>query len=101
MNRKYNLKNPVDMVRIIAREQFTFPGCYELIALMDDSVLLCSQCVRNNYKDIIYSTKHGNKDGWEVIGILNDSDLDGDACCDHCEKNFSEEEENEDEEKRL
>lgn len=89
MNRKYDLENPLDMVRMIARDRYTFPGGYELIALMDDGGIVCSQCVRNNYKDILHSTKQKSAEGWQVVGILNSSELDEDAYCDHCNKNFS------------
>lgn len=80
MEKNYDLKNPVHMARFVAREKYGWPGGYELIAITDDGALLCSQCVRDNYRTILHSTKHKFNDGWRIIGITNESELEDDFC---------------------
>jgi len=78
-------RTPVDLARRIAREQFAWPGGYELCAVMDDGGLVCSACVRANYRNIIHDTKHGWNTGWRVEGITSEAELEN-CSCDHCDK---------------
>lgn len=61
--REYNLSNPLDCVRMVARERYAWPGGYEL-------------CVVTS----IDSTKKEISDGWRCIGISNESELEDDFC---------------------
>lgn len=78
--RNYDPLNPVHMVRFIARERFTWPGGYEICGIANDGALLCSQCVRDNYRDILYSTKHEINDGRRIIWITNESKMEEETC---------------------
>lgn len=85
MKRNYDLVNPLDCVRCVARERFAFPGGYELCLVMDDGALLCSSCVRGEYRNIIDSTKKEISDGWRGMAIVNECELEYDYCS-HCTK---------------
>ena len=67
----------------IIREPFTFPGCYEKIAITDNGGVLCHKCVKSELREIATSYKG---DGWHVVGmdiVENFEDL---IYCDHCGK---------------
>jgi len=82
---RYNLDRDIDKVRYIAREQFAFPGGYELIGITVDGGLLCSQCIRDNYKLILQSTYDGHETQWAVNHICTESELEN-THCDNCYK---------------
>lgn len=82
---------PTEIIRMIAKEQFTFPGGYEMIAVMKDGGLVCSGCVQDNYKLILQSTKDGYNDDWVVYGVTTSDMLDGSGIqCDNCYKELTE-----------
>jgi hypothetical protein len=56
-DRIYNMDEPIDMVRYVARERFAWPGGYELVLHLGNGGSLCSNCVRAIYKDLIHSQK--------------------------------------------
>jgi hypothetical protein len=88
--RNYDLSNPVHIIRCVARERYAWPGGYELFVVTTDGGLICSGCVREEYRNILDSTKKGIRDGWCVMGITNESELElyEDFCslCSHCNK---------------
>jgi len=53
----------------IVREPFAWPGGYEKVAIMNDGALLCWKCVRDNYRQILTSTRDNDRDGWELAGV--------------------------------
>jgi len=75
----------IDKVLYIARVQFAFPGGYELIAITGDGGLLCSRCVRDNYKLILRSTYDGYEKQWVVNNVITECELENNHC-DHCYK---------------
>ena len=66
----------------IIREPYTFPGCYEKIALTDDGGVLCRACVKSELRQIARSYKG---DGWRVerMDIVENYDEEP-LYCDHC-----------------
>jgi hypothetical protein len=83
---EYDKSNPVDLIRLVSRERYAWPGGYELAAVTDDGGLLCSTCVRAEYRQIIHDTKHDWRNtGWRVVAVTNESELE-DVCCSHCGK---------------
>ena len=82
---RYNMDSNIDKVRYIARVQFAFPGGYELIAFTVDGGLLCSQCIKDNYKLILQSTKGGHDQQWAVNHVTAECELE-DTHCDNCYK---------------
>jgi hypothetical protein len=83
--RTFDLRKPLDMIRYIVTYPFSFPGCYEHIAITSDGGLLCSNCVRDNYREIFYDTKHKICLQWEVTAITIDAELE-ECYCSHCNK---------------
>lgn len=75
----------LDKLKMAAREQYTFPGGYELIAITFDGELLCSDCVRVNYKECLHDTKHKWHTSFEIVDVVSESELE-DVFCDHCYK---------------
>ena len=82
-DREYDFTNKLDLVRCCARERYAWPGGYEICLIMKDGTLLCSKCVRDNYRIILDSTKKYISDEWQCIGITNESDIE-DCLCSHC-----------------
>lgn len=80
----YDTENPVDMVRMVARERYAWPGGYELLAITSDGGLLCSTCVRENYRQIIEHTKDKIPTGWDVVAVITEAEVEED--CSHCGK---------------
>ncbi len=81
----YDLSNPLHMVRYVAREKFAWPGGYELFIITNDGGLLCSFCVKENYRNVLHSTKYDFNDGWKAVFMGNDGELEDDYCS-HCGK---------------
>jgi hypothetical protein len=76
--------HPGNMVQYIAHHQFAFPGSYELLAVLADGALLCSQCLRILYRQVRQDTKNGYGQ-WTVAGITTEAEIE-DCTCDHCNK---------------
>ncbi len=83
--REYDRENPLDMLRLVARERCAWPGGYELCAITNDGALICSECCRENFYGMVDSTKKEIDDGWQVVGFTNESELEKE-CCSHCNK---------------
>ena len=81
----YDLNNPVHMARYIARNQYAWPGGYELCGVTSDGALLCSNCVKEEYVTIHHSTKHAYNDGWQIVAIISEAELES-VNCSHCNK---------------
>ncbi len=93
ITQKYDLNNPVHMARYIVRTKYVFPGGYELIGITDDGHLLCFDCIKDNYRQIIHDTKHKWGTGWQIVAITTDETLEGYEYCCNCDKIFTEDEE--------
>ena len=66
----------------IIRHSYTFPGCYEKVAITDDGGVLCHKCVKSELRQIATSYKG---DGWRVerMDIVENYDEEP-LYCDHC-----------------
>jgi hypothetical protein len=84
----YNLETARDRARYIARERFAFPGGYELLAVMDDSALMCSQCVKDNFRLCLESARDYKNDisadGWRIDAMILSSECENFETCDNC-----------------
>jgi hypothetical protein len=78
----------LESLRYVARNPYSWPGGYDVIALTSDGALLCSDCVRENYAACYDSTKNGHYDGWGVVGVVDGAWCESGECCDHCNKNL-------------
>jgi len=54
----------------IRNHGFTEMGCYPLALLMSDGEVIDWQSAKENYKQILWSTKHAMRDGWQCMGAF-------------------------------
>jgi hypothetical protein len=87
-DRTFDLSNPVDMVRYAARVPYTFPGGYEVLLIMDDGIL-CNDCIKENYKGILFETKNNWNCGWTAARITTSAEFEETEQCDNCSKNIN------------
>jgi hypothetical protein len=76
--------NTLEQVKSAIRNPFAWPGGYPVYTVMSDGELLCPDCARKEYRQIVQSTKNHYRDGWQAEGTLilwEGSDY----CC-HCNK---------------
>jgi hypothetical protein len=79
-DRAYNLDSPADVVRLVARERYAWPGGYMMFAVLDGA-MLCSNCVRERYDIELRDALDGTI---REAGIMHDGEFDGPEYCDHC-----------------
>ena len=82
----HKIKRDTKPLRAAIRQRYAWPGGYELFAVADGGEALCMNCCRAHYWTIAHSIRHGYNDGWRVVGIGADCDLDNVAYCAHCSK---------------
>jgi hypothetical protein len=76
--------NTLEQVKTAIRNPFAWPGGYPVYTVMADGELLCPDCARKEYRQIVQSTKNHYRDGWQAKGTL--ILWEGfDYCC-HCNK---------------
>lgn len=62
------------------------PG-YEWFLVTSDGGLLCWDCVRENYRAIVESTREGDNDGWQAVAVTYSGEFDMEPVyCSHCSK---------------
>ena len=55
-------------VKEAIRYPFAWPGGYPVYVMLSDGELLCKDCARKEFRQIVHSTKHNIKDGWKAAG---------------------------------
>lgn len=73
----------IEAVKRAIREPFAWPGGYPVYVVLSDGSLLCRECARAEFHQIVRETKTANRDGgWRAIGaeIL----YEGAEHCGHC-----------------
>lgn len=73
-----------DLKATLRAGDLTFPGCYEIYFLTTDGALLCPDCVRENFQSCIWSIQTETSDGWRIVGITIDAEMDETEDCSHC-----------------
>jgi len=59
-----------DLKYFIRNHGFAKVGCYPLALLMSDGEVIDWQSAKENYKQILWSTKHKDRDGWQAVGTF-------------------------------
>jgi hypothetical protein len=81
-------KDIIQNVKRAIREPFSFPGGYPVYTVLTDGELLCPDCARENFRQVVASTKEAEKDGysdgWSASGIQ--VLWEGSEYCAHCQK---------------
>lgn len=56
-------------VRRAIRQPYAWPGGYPLYVVMADGEALSCEAARQEWRQIVYSTLHGLRDGWQALGV--------------------------------
>jgi hypothetical protein len=64
---------------------YAWPGGYPLYFVTSDGAALSFEAVRTEYKQVLFSIRHGVNDGWRVIAVQVNWE-DPDLYCDHTGK---------------
>jgi hypothetical protein len=72
------------MAPLRALARYKTHGGYVWAAVMNDGELVCTPCVRENYRQIFASTKNSARDGWQCVGITNSGEWESPETCAHC-----------------
>lgn len=95
--RVYSLDTGGGAARYVARHPYAWPGGYDLVLIMTDGGVLCADCVRANYRQILESVRDYSNvnygDGWTPAGYMLADDPGAELICDHCSKTISGEDE--------
>lgn len=63
--------NRVEILRQVKqaiREPYAWPGGYPLYIVMADGEALSCEAARTEWRQIVYATLHGLRDGWRAVG---------------------------------
>lgn len=82
MEANYKLRQ----VRMVGR--YGWNGGYTHALLMGDGETVGPECVRPNYREISWATRHGGRTGWCVEAVIA-LDGDEDEFCAHCGKQLA------------
>ena len=82
----YDFDNGHDIAKYVARHRYAWPGGYEMAVVTDDGGLLCFDCCRSEYYQILTSFKG---DGWHVFAIDTGQYREEVDHCDHCGREIS------------
>lgn len=81
------------------RHPYAWPGGYEVAFVTSDGAILCHDCVRQNFREVLESTKKHISDGWHVVGKMYEAvsadcarEVDPElvSYCAQCNKEFGE-----------
>ena len=76
-------RDAINAVKDFIRNPYAWPGGYPRFLLMADGACLCKDCARSEYKQILYATRNGYRDGWGASGVDINWEAEQ-AYCAHC-----------------
>lgn len=82
-------RDKINLIKSIIRQPYAWPGGYERLAITDDGGILCHKCLKDEYHNVLHSTKFDYRDGWHVVGQATTAELDRPEYCDHCGRNIT------------
>ena len=85
-NYRYDMTRGADIAKYIARKRYAWPGGYELFAVTDDGGVLCHNCCKSEFAQIVSACPG---DGWNVEAFASASELAESVVCDHCSKEIT------------
>lgn len=77
----------IEAIRTVARNPYAWPGGYPVGLVMYDGEVLCSTCVKANYRMILERTRDNDRDDWSAVGhqVYEGTEEDhGRVECIHC-----------------
>lgn len=72
------------LLRQLIRQQFAWPGGYEIYFITYDSEVICADCARSNYREIALDRRTRTNTGWLVRWAETADWLDESIHCDQC-----------------
>lgn len=63
---------------------FCWPGGYELTFITRDGAALCFDCVRAEWRQVVWDHINDASTGWRIWAVHNTADSDEPTTCDHC-----------------
>jgi len=84
----YIKDDPKSSAYFVARNPYAWPGAYDILLLTHDGGLLCSKCVKGNFKSILDSCRTDCLDNWMPSGTYIASCNVDECQCDNCYKKF-------------
>ena len=82
---KRSIKESAPILRQVKdaiRQGFAWPGGYPFSVICNDGAALCTECARNEWRQIAHDTVKGWRSGWNVAGA--EIIWEGGNYCDHC-----------------
>ena len=73
-------RNRNELVELVTRHPFAWPGGYEMAIITDDGGVICQKCV-GECRDEMLNADPG--DGWYAVGYTHTGNED-ELRCDHC-----------------
>ncbi len=86
----------LDLKASLRNGPYCWPGGYEIVYITNCGEILCSACVKKEFKQIAYDFLNNCDTGWHINAACyeasNPEDLDEDlkSYCSHCNKEFGE-----------
>ena len=56
-------------VKRAIRQPYAWPGGYPLYVVMHDGEALSCEAARQEWRQIVFATLHGLRDGWRALGV--------------------------------
>ena len=75
----------IQQVKRAIREPFAWPGGYPVYTVMADGELMCPDCAKENFRQIVAETYSRSNSGWRAAGAGVKWEGDDEQCC-HCGK---------------
>ena len=82
VNREVRHMTALESVRAIAR--YKYHGGYTWAAIAADGQLICTPCIRENYRLVYRATKTRDRSDWECIGVAGSDSAETTEQCAHC-----------------
>lgn len=69
MKRFKTIREKINAVKNAVREQYAWPGGYELFGITSHGEILCTKCMKEEFHQILWSVKNNCSDGWKIDAI--------------------------------
>jgi hypothetical protein len=78
-----NISNANELKASLRAGEYTFPGGYRLFFITNDGACLSFTSVRENFCAVLDSVKTQCNDGWRVIAMSGEHEIEEPVFCDH------------------
>lgn len=78
------IKSVADLKANLREGEYCWPGGYELFFVTSDGGVLCFDCAKNEFRNILWSIVNGAGDGWRVVAVGSTNMCEDTEACDQC-----------------